>query len=425
MIIRLLLVWPFLSILIGAIVYVIELRRVDDLVKDLAVSESRPFTYDNVDYLNSDEPAHRLLLRERNEEHIRMGHFIAVALYNRARQKVNEVIRPGFDKDLIGWHKQDLIAADGMQYKSFYLDRKISVHVLVPLINGSEEIVGYFEGVYLTDRETMSAIQARTTASLVQVVVIILATAITLYPIIMALNKDLLRLSVDLSQANIGMLKVLGSAVAKRDSDTNAHNYRVTLYAIRFAEAIGLGADSIRSLIKGAFLHDVGKIGVSDTILLKPGKLNGKEFAIMKTHPRHGEDIIGRYAWLKDALSVVRYHHEKFDGSGYGAGLKGEDIPLQARLFAIVDVFDALTSRRPYKEPLPFVAAMRIIRQESGAHFDPRLINIFEGIAWDLFEKIGSVADAAVEMELDALVEKYFNTSKTDNVQYDQFRKNL
>ena len=410
---RLLLAWPLLSIFIGSVVYFIELKRVDDLVKDLAISESSPFAHDNVDFLNSDKPAHRLVLLERSQEHIRMGHFIAVALYNRVKQKINEVIRPGFDKDVMSRHQQDFIEADGLQYKTFYVDGRISVHVLVPLINGSEETVGYFEGVYQADRQTMATIHSRITSSLVQVVVVILATTITLYPIIMALNKDLLRLSVDLSRANIGMLKVLGSAVAKRDSDTNAHNYRVTLYAIRFAEAIGLGAEGIRSLIKGAFLHDVGKIGISDTILLKPGKLNEEEFASMKTHPRHGEDILGRYAWLKDALDVVRYHHEKFDGSGYGAGLKGEDIPLRARLFSIVDVFDALTSRRPYKEPLSFSAAMEIIKQESGLHFDPQLIRFFEGIALDLFEKIGVVTDAAIEVELDAMVAKYFNINKT------------
>lgn len=405
--------WPLLSIMIGSVVYFIELRRVDDLVKNLAVSESDPFARDNADYLNSDNPAHRSILSERSAEHIRMGHFIAVALYNRTKQKITEVIRPGFDQDIMGQHQQDFWATTGVHYKPFYLERRISVHVIVPLAKGSGEILGYFEGVYQADKETMSAIQSRITSSLVGVVVVILATTITLYPIIMALNKDLLRLSVDLSQANIGMLKVLGSAVAKRDSDTNAHNYRVTLYAIRFAEAIGLGAEGIRSLIKGAFLHDVGKIAVSDTILLKPGKLNEDESAIMKTHPRHGEDIIGKYAWLKDALNVVRYHHEKFDGSGYGAGLKGEDIPLPARLFAIVDVFDALTSRRPYKEPLPFAAAMNIIRQESGSHFDPQLISVFEWIALDLFEKIGSVADAAIEIELDAMVAKYFNINQT------------
>ncbi|MEW6218836.1 MAG: HD-GYP domain-containing protein, partial [Thermodesulfobacteriota bacterium] len=409
LILRLILAWPLLSLVIGAAVYAIEIRQVDRMVRDLAIRESSPFTQDTLDYLNSKEPEHQRLLLERSAEHIRAGHFVAVTLYNGAGQKTVAVTRPGVEaaaKD----HGQHLLApSPGAQYTTFYLDGRLAVSVLVPLRNGAGKLTGHFEGVYQADQETMTAIQERFISSMIQVVVLILATTVALYPIIMALNRDLIRLSVDLSRANIGMLQVLGSAIAKRDSDTNVHNYRVTLYAIRFAEALGLPAEVIRSLIKGAFLHDVGKIGISDTILLKPGALTPDERLIMQAHPRHGEEIIGRYAWLGDALDVVQCHHERFDGSGYPSRLKGAEIPLPARLFAIVDVFDALTSRRPYKEPLPMDTTMEIINRERGSHFDPHLVDVFAGIAGDLFAAIGSVSDTAIESELEVVVGRYFN----------------
>ena len=117
----------------------------------------------------------------------------------------------------------------------------------------------------------------------------------------------------------------------------------------------------IRILIKGAFLHDVGKIGIRDNILLKPGRLDEEEFEEMKRHVNHGLDIISKSAWLNEASAVVGSHHEKYEGNGYPAGLKGEAIPVLARIFAIADVFDALTSHRPYKKPLSYEETIDIL----------------------------------------------------------------
>lgn len=178
-----------------------------------------------------------------------------------------------------------------------------------------------------------------------------------------------------LHQANIGVLEVLGSAIAKRDHGTSAHNYRVTLYALQIAAALGHAEEHVRSLVKGSFLHDVGKIGISDTILLKEGSLTGGEFETMKGHVRHGSDIIASYAWLGDCVDVVLYHHEKFDGSGYLSGLREGEIPLNARIFAVADVFDALTSARPYKTALSYEEAMDMMRKARGSHFDPEVVD--------------------------------------------------
>jgi HD-GYP domain-containing protein (c-di-GMP phosphodiesterase class II) len=318
------------------------------------------------------------------------------------------VVRPGLEKSVLEPHGEVWRNADRVEYRTLYVDKLFSVHVFVPLKDRAGNGTGYFEGIYQVDRKTMSDIKGRIASSLAQVAVVVLVTTVMLYPVIIALNKDLMRLTVNLSHANLGMLKVLGSAVAKRDSDTNIHNYRVTLYAVRLAETVGLGAAAVKSLIKGAFLHDVGKIGISDAILLKPGKLSPEEFEMMKTHPRHGADIIGGYAWLQDAMEVVTHHHEKFDGTGYPAGLKGEAIPLAARIFMIADVFDALTSRRPYKAPLPFKETMTILERESGVFHDPELLAVFRTQADALFREIGNTDDAVLDKMLDDHIRRYF-----------------
>lgn len=221
-------------------------------------------------------------------------------------------------------------------------------------------------------------------------------------------NKSLQEISDSLLNANIGMLEVLGNAIAKRDSDTNEHNYRVTIHAIHLAKALGLSNDALCGLIKGAFLHDVGKIAISDTILLKPAKLTVDEFEIMKTHVRHGGEIISSYPWLADAHDVVYSHHEKFDGNGYPQEIAGESIPLVARIFAIIDVFDALTSRRPYKEPIPFDQVMEIMSEDAGSHFDPQVFAVFAAGVKEIHDMISQLSEDQLAETLSAIMQDYF-----------------
>lgn len=203
-----------------------------------------------------------------------------------------------------------------------------------------------------------------------------------------------------LLDANIEMLEVLGSAIAKRDSDTSVHNYRVTLLSLAIAEAAGLDRPALQSLVKGSFLHDVGKIAISDSILLKPGRLDQAEFEAMKTHVLHGTDIVSRYAWLADALDIVRHHHERVNGAGYPDGLAGTAIPLSARIFAIADVFDALTSVRPYKKALGFDEAMKLMAADRGTHFDPELFDLFARLAPALYDRISHASTDTLVAEL-------------------------
>ena len=206
------------------------------------------------------------------------------------------------------------------------------------------------------------------------------------------LNGAVKKLSNGVEQAllsgNLQMLRALGEAIAQRDTGNNSHNPRVTLYSALTAEVMELESVKIRALMKGSFLHDIGKIGISDEIILKPGGLTDDERRTMNAHPEIGAAIVRGVHWLKDAREVIRYHHEWFDGTGYPHELKGDAIPLNARIFAIVDVFDALTSKRPYKPAYSYEKTMQIIFDRRGTHFDPWIVESFANISRRLYDEI-------------------------------------
>ena len=127
-------------------------------------------------------------------------------------------------------------------------------------------------------------------------------------------------------------------------------------------------------------MHDIGKMAIPDSILKKPGSLNDREWQVMRNHPNYAYEMLHRIAFLKPALTIPYCHHEKWDGTGYPRGLKEEEIPLEARIFAIVDVWDALRSKRPYRAALPVAEVLRMIKKEKGAHFDPRVVDVFLNI---------------------------------------------
>ena len=178
-----------------------------------------------------------------------------------------------------------------------------------------------------------------------------------------------------------------------------------------------MGADDMRGLIKGSFIHDVGKIGIPDAILLKPGRLDEEEYRVMQTHVDLGVDIVRRASWLRDSVPVVAGHHEKFGGGGYPQGARAGDIPLMARIFAIADVFDALTSERPYKKPLALEDTLKILEQGRGAHFDPNLLDAFAAIAPELHRKYAGREGSGLREELVAVVDRYFSAGM-ESLQY-------
>lgn len=284
-----------------------------------------------------------------------------------------------------------------------------TVAVAAMVDDGHGKPLARIHGSFAVSEAAIADARRRVLVSVLVVVGIVASASLVLYPVVRRLVKRLSEMSVLLLDANVETLRVLGSAIAKRDSDTDAHNHRVTIYAVRLAEASGADDAAIRRLVKGAFLHDVGKIGVRDNILLKPGRLDAEEFEIMKAHVSHGLDIVADSSWLGDAREVIGSHHEQYEGGGYHAGLRGEAIPLAARLFAIADVFDALASERPYKKPMTVAESVAILRDGAGRHFDPALVARFADLAPALHAQFAA-DDAAARAELDNILARYFRT---------------
>src|SRR4026207_1100016 len=166
-------------------------------------------------------------------------------------------------------------------------------------------------------------------------------------------------------------------AMDLRDRETEGHSRRVTELTVKMSQALGLGNDDIMHIRRGALLHDMGKIGVPDAILHKPGPLTDDEWILMRKHPQFAFDMLYPIEYLRPALEIPYSHHEKWDGTGYPRGLKGEEIPMAARIFAVVDVWDALTSDRPYRPAWSEEQALTYIREQSGKHFDPDAVDLF------------------------------------------------
>ena len=183
----------------------------------------------------------------------------------------------------------------------------------------------------------------------------------------------------ELLASRLEFMQRLGRAAEYKDNETGTHVIRMSHYARLLALAAGLGEEGADELLHAAPLHDVGKIGIPDHILLKPGKLDADEWRVMQTHAAIGADILGEHAAgvLRLAHRVALEHHEKFDGSGYPNGLAGEQIDIHARIVAIADVFDALTSARPYKPAWPLDHVIEYLVAQRGKHFDPRLVDLF------------------------------------------------
>jgi response regulator RpfG family c-di-GMP phosphodiesterase len=175
-------------------------------------------------------------------------------------------------------------------------------------------------------------------------------------------------------------LQALGAAIDLRDNDTAGHSWRVCGYSLEIARAMGWPEQQLGSLAKGAYLHDIGKLGVPDGILLKKGPLDTEEWKVMKRHAQIGFDLVKGIPFLANAAEIVHSHHERFDGSGYPRGLRGEEILLGARIFAVADAFDAITSDRPYRRASSFESGREAIRISSGTQFDPHVVDVFLGI---------------------------------------------
>lgn len=284
------------------------------------------------------------------------------------------------------------------------------IQVVLPLLGTDGRFAGYVESFSRLDEQTRLTQTEQVRNGALTAAMSVLVTVLLLYPLMLAMLRRSVGLSNRLLDSNLSLLRSLGNAIAKRDSDTDAHNYRVTFYAVALAEAMNLPKQEIADLLVGAFLHDVGKIGIPDRILLKPGKLTSDEFEIMKTHSLLGIEIVADNPWLAGAALTIRHHHERFDGTGYPDGLGGDAIPRAARIFAVVDVFDALTSERPYKKAMSLVEALTTIERDSGSQFDPEVVAVFREIVSDLYARAVQAGGAELLQEMRAVLSRYFKT---------------
>jgi len=190
--------------------------------------------------------------------------------------------------------------------------------------------------------------------------------------VVRTLNQD-----KEIHERTASLLNGLVAALDLRDSDTQWHSRRVSLYSRRIAKALGIKGDELSQIERGALLHDIGKIGIKDSILLKPGRLTKEEWEEMKKHPEMGYKLLEGSDFLEHERIIVLHHQERYDGKGYPQSLKGKEIDIGARIFTIADTFDAMTSDRPYRKSLPFKIAREEIIRCSGTQFDPRIVEAF------------------------------------------------
>ena len=356
--------------------------------------------------------------------HVRIpeGHYVYAMIYeNKGKHRETAEDSDYPDLDAVKRYIKNIPASypdtDKLEHSVIEINGRPYIYTNIRMIANEKQSPIYMHAVFALSDYAIELVRKQILETMLYVFAIVFSTTLLLYPVITHLTGKLSEFSSSLLNANLEMLEVLGATIAKRDSDTDAHNYRVTIYATRLAEKIGLDNKTMQSLIKGSFLHDVGKIGIRDNILLKPGKLDEREFENMKDHVNHGLDIIHKSDWLRDAADVVGGHHEKFNGRGYPQGIATDTIPLAARIFAIADVFDALTSHRPYKEPFSFEKTMEILEQGKGSHFDPELLDKFRQIARDLYDEFSGREDDRLKQQLHELTGRYFQ-SGIDTLSY-------
>jgi HD-GYP domain-containing protein (c-di-GMP phosphodiesterase class II) len=210
------------------------------------------------------------------------------------------------------------------------------------------------------------------------------------------------KLYQDLKEMLVGVMFSFSAAIEAKDPYTEGHSSRVAEYSVAIGRQIGMGGTALEELRNAGLIHDIGKIGVAEAIICKKGKLDDKEWNAMKLHPLHGENIARPIPFLSSVVPGVRWHHERFDGSGYPDGIARDEIPLVARILSVADAYDAITSRRPYREPRTPQEALEEIRKYSGTQFDPRIVKAFE----DAFETITKAGSCSRHSDKDDREEK-------------------
>lgn len=400
-----------LASLASPIAWFVARESAEEGIVSLAIEESGRLLhhYDAINLSGPDATAHATLAAKT----ISGGLFDIAEIYDSGGRKLAESLTKEGAAVESSVPKHGVPRYTTASYESLKLPGDLWVlRVFVPLRDSATDmslpITGYFEGVRVVPTWQSQQIFTSSLTVALMVGLASLFCGAVLYPVVVHLSADNERKAREVLDSHISMMEALGRAIAKRDSDTGAHNYRVAWIAASIAERMGITGSAMQALIAGSFLHDVGKIGIPDAILLKPGRLDDAEFVTMRTHVAQGEEIVTGMGWLDGANAVVAAHHEKWNGAGYPRRLAGEDIPLSARIFAVADVFDALCSRRPYKEPMGFDAAMAILEKDTGTHFDPAVMAVFRPMARKTFERLANCSEADARQLLEDRVRQHF-----------------
>jgi putative nucleotidyltransferase with HDIG domain len=303
-----------------------------------------------------------------------------------------------------------LLPSETSKYIMLPINDEIFALVYTKKIKYYDNKVYSLKMVITLPSKTITMMRSAMKKIFIAVSIILALVVMSIFPIVYYQFRELDEGKRKLLRSNFQTLAVLGSAIALRDNDTADHNYRVTYFAIRLAEVLRMPVNDFPALIKGAFLHDIGKIGIPDSILLKHGKLSTDEYLSMKKHVDYGLDIVKSIEWLQDdTVSIIAYHHERIDGSGYPKGIKGEKIPYCARIFAIADVFDALISKRPYKNPLSVQESLLFIQNNANILFDSAMVEAFTSIAESVYTECYYLKTDALEKLLIDTVKPYFS----------------
>ena len=211
------------------------------------------------------------------------------------------------------------------------------------------------------------------------------------------INEELAESNQKLEQAYLDMIQTLRYTVEAKDPYTRGHSDRVSEFSVLIGEKLGLSEEQIKILRIGGLFHDIGKIGIPDSILLKTDKLSDDEYSEIKNHPSIGAHILGAASIFKDIIPIVKHHHERFDGRGYPSGLQGEEIPFLARITAVADSFDAMTSKRSYRDALDIQYVKDEIQRCKGTQFDPQIADAFLDILENNFDKINEIQEKYIK----------------------------
>ena len=398
------------AIIVLAAALFLEVGRIEQELVSGAVKEGRIYSILYTTYLNKPVDENLKKLEGKAAEAAELTPYIYLDFLTSDKKTITHVaVPPGNDANQAFINKgitmipSDHISSSWiMSNKRVYL--KISTPVKTPE-NGT--VIGYISGIYrLTPADTKSAVY-RIIMTCGIGLSAVMVCGFLCYLGFLLLNNSIIRSVGELNRANAFLLRKLATALAKSDVMDAGHGLRLLIYAISLAEKVSLPRSHMRSLILGGFLHDLEMVPISHAILSKPGTLTKDEYNAIKLHPKNGAESIQKIKWLNSAGPIIKSHHEKYDGSGYPAGIKQEKIPTAARIIAIADTFDALTSRRPYRVPLSPEDALVLMDRESGSHFDPVMLSAFGQIALELHTTVSGRNEKELTRRLDTLLKKY------------------